>query len=75
MKTEYDLVIRNGTVVDGTGGDLYEADVAIKSGHIVAVGRVASAGEEEIDAKGRIVTPGFVDMTMGGPLLFMRASL
>jgi len=56
-----DLVIRNGTVVDGNGGEPFEADVAVTDGKITAVGRVAERGTEEIDAKGRIVTPGFVD--------------
>ncbi len=56
-----DLVIRGGTVIDGSGGDPFEADVAVEAGKIVAVGEVASRGQEEIDARGRIVTPGFVD--------------
>ena len=56
-----DLVIRGGTVIDGTGGDAFEADVAIQNGKIVAVGKVSERGTEEIDARGKIVTPGFVD--------------
>jgi N-acyl-D-aspartate/D-glutamate deacylase len=56
-----DLVIRNGTVIDGTGGAPFEADVAITGGRIAAVGRVAEYGVEEIDARGKLVTPGFVD--------------
>jgi N-acyl-D-aspartate/D-glutamate deacylase len=56
-----DLVIRGGTVIDGSGGDPIEADVAIESGKIVAVGKVSARGKEEIDARGKIVTPGFVD--------------
>ena len=55
-------MIRNGTVLDGTGGDPREADVAIQDGRIAAVGRVAGSGREEIDAKGLAVTPGFVDV-------------
>jgi N-acyl-D-aspartate/D-glutamate deacylase len=58
----HDLVIRGGTVVDGTGAAPFEADVAVQSGRIVEVGRVASRGLEEIDAKGLLVTPGFVDI-------------
>jgi N-acyl-D-aspartate/D-glutamate deacylase len=58
----YDLVIRNGTVADGTGGPLYEADIAISGGRIAAVGRFEGTGGEEIDARGRLVTPGFVDI-------------
>ncbi|WP_315722610.1 MULTISPECIES: N-acyl-D-amino-acid deacylase family protein [unclassified Bradyrhizobium] len=60
--TQPDLVIRGGTIADGSGGELYEADVAIADGRIVAVGKVAASGREEIDARGRLVTPGFVDV-------------
>ena len=56
-----DLVIRNGTVIDGTGGDPFEADVAITNGKIAAIGKIAARGMEEIDARGMLVTPGFVD--------------
>ena len=58
----HDLVIRGGTVVDGTGGAPYVADVAIDGGLISAVGSIEAKGREEIDAAGRIVTPGFVDV-------------
>ncbi len=57
-----DLVIRGGTVADGSGGALREADVAVQDGKIVAVGQVADIGREEIDAKGLLVTPGFIDV-------------
>ena len=56
-----DLVIRNGTVIDGTGAAPFEADIAVEHGKITAIGQIAAKGAEEIDAKGRIVTPGFVD--------------
>jgi N-acyl-D-aspartate/D-glutamate deacylase len=62
MERAFDLVIRGGTVVDGTGGATFDADVAVKDGRIAKVGRVAGSGVEEIDARGRIVTPGFVDV-------------
>ena len=62
MERTFDLVIRGGTVVDGTGGATFDADVAVKDGRIAQVGRVAGSGLEEIDARGRIVTPGFVDV-------------
>src|SRR5690349_20243630 len=62
MGIEADLVIRGGTVLDGTGREAFEADVAITGGRITAVGQVAGSGREEIAAKGRIVTPGFVDL-------------
>lgn len=58
----FDLVVRGGTVVDGTGAEPFEADVAVKAGKIVEVGKVAGSGSEEIAAKGKIVTPGFVDI-------------
>ena len=61
-QTDYSLVIRNGTVVDGTGAEPFEADVAIQGGTIAAVGEVSGRGDEEIDAKGKLVTPGFVDI-------------
>ncbi|WP_316238076.1 N-acyl-D-amino-acid deacylase family protein [Bradyrhizobium sp. SZCCHNR1015] len=60
--TQPDLVIRGGTVADGSGGELREADVAIADGRIIEVGKVTASGREEIDAKGKLVTPGFVDV-------------
>src|SRR3979490_1486288 len=57
-----DLVIRGGNIADGLGGDLFEADVAITNGRIVEVGRVPGKGKEEIDARGKLVAPGFVDL-------------
>ena len=57
-----DLVIRNGTVVDGTGAPPRIADVAITGGRIVEVGAVDTRGSRELDADGRLVTPGFVDI-------------
>ena len=62
MTAEFDLVIRNGSVADGMGGPLVEADVAVKDGKIAAIGKIAGSGREEIDAKGKLVTPGFVDI-------------
>ena len=58
----YDLVVRNGTVVDGLGGEPYRGDVAVSDGVIVAVGAVVAPGAREIDATGLLVTPGFVDL-------------
>lgn len=60
--TDYDIVIRNGQVLDGSGGEPFVADVAIRGDRIVAVGEVPGRGREEIDATGRMVTPGFVDI-------------
>ena len=58
----HDLIIRGGTIVDGSGGEVFEADVAISDGMITDVGRIPGKGMEEIDARGQIVTPGFVDV-------------
>jgi N-acyl-D-aspartate/D-glutamate deacylase len=58
----YDLVIRNGTIVDGLGGEPYRGDVAVSDGVIAAIGAVSEHGDREIDATGLLVTPGFVDL-------------
>src|SRR5436305_247941 len=58
----FDLVIRGGTVIDGTGNDPEDCDVAVQDGRIAAIGRIRESGREEIDASDRIVTPGFVDI-------------
>ena len=62
MASEYDIVIRGGTIMDGNGGTPYVGDVAVKDGKIAAVGTVSGRGAEEIDAAGLSVTPGFVDI-------------
>ena len=59
---EHDIVIRGGTIVDGTGTEPVVGDVAIDNGLISAIGQVEGSGEKEIDADGHIVTPGFVDI-------------
>jgi N-acyl-D-aspartate/D-glutamate deacylase len=59
---DLDLVIRSGTVVDGTGGPARTADVAIAGDRIVAVGKVDGRGRREVDADGAVVAPGFVDV-------------
>ena len=58
----HDLIIRNGFVADGTGEPGREADIAIDNGRIAHVGKVPGKGLQEIDAKGQLVTPGFVDV-------------
>jgi len=63
MTTDPTLIIRGGTIVDGSGGAPLEGDVAITGDRIVAVDRnIAARGTEEIDARGKVVAPGFVDI-------------
>ena len=57
----YDIVIRGGTIVDGSGGACYQADLAIADGRIAAIGRIPEPGREEFDAHGLVVAPGFID--------------
>ena len=60
---QYDLVIRNGRILDGTGSPWYHADVAIRNGHIAAIGRLKlEPNQEVIDAHNQVVAPGFIDM-------------
>lgn len=58
----YDIVIRNGRVLDGAGNPWIAADVAIKDGRFVRIGKIEGKGKQEIDAKGRYVSPGWIDM-------------
>ncbi len=58
----HDLVIRGGTIVDGSGSKPFQGDIAIDGGLISAIGTIDAKGREEIDATGKIVTPGFVDV-------------
>jgi len=60
--TPYDLVIRNGRVLDGAGNPWIRADVAIKDGRFARIGRVPEQGAREIDATGKYVSPGWIDM-------------
>ena len=62
MRALHDLVIRNGKIVDGSGKKPFHGDVAIDNGKISVVGIVENPGKKEIDAKGNIVTPGWVDI-------------
>jgi N-acyl-D-amino-acid deacylase len=61
-ETQYDLVIRNGRVLDGAGNPWIVADVAIDKGRFVKIGKIAGRGRQEIDAKDRYVSPGWIDM-------------
>lgn len=58
----YDLVIRGGRVLDGMGNPWIRADLAISDGHVVAIGHVPGRGRQELDATGRVVSPGWIDM-------------
>jgi len=62
QSASYDIVIRNGRVLDGMGNPWIVADVAIKDGRFVKIGRVTGTGQRELDAKGRYVSPGWIDM-------------
>ena len=57
----YDLLIRNGTVIDGTGAPRYHADVAVKNGRIAEIGKVRDGAARTIDVAGCVVAPGFID--------------
>jgi len=59
---EFDLIIRNGVIVDGSGKPAFTGDVAVSGGKIAAVGKVEGSAKQEIDADGKLVTPGFVDI-------------
>lgn len=59
---DYDLVIRNGRVLDGAGNPWVRADVAVKNGRIAAIGKITGRGAREIDATGDYVSPGWIDM-------------
>ncbi len=59
---QYDIVIRNGRVLDGAGNPWINADVAINQGRFVKIGKIEGRGKQELDAKGRYVSPGWVDM-------------
>jgi N-acyl-D-aspartate/D-glutamate deacylase len=62
MTEKPDIVIRGGTIADGRGGELFDADIAIKGGRIAEVGKISVKGKDEIDARGKLVSPGFVDV-------------
>ena len=60
--SQFDLVVRAGSVLDGTGSEPYTADIGVKDGIIQEIGRINSKTYQEVDADGAIVTPGFVDI-------------
>jgi hypothetical protein len=59
---QFDLLIRNGRIVDGTGAPIYSADLGVRNGHIAAIGQQLGDAVQQIDADGLLVTPGFVDV-------------
>ena len=60
---KYDLVIKNGTVIDGSGMPRYRADVGVIRGRIASIGRISDAADETIDAEGHVVTPDLSTVT------------
>ena len=69
---EYDLVIRNGKVIDGTGNPWFYGDVGVTGDRIAEVGRVSGPAKREIDAKGWVVSPGFIDMHSHSDFLLLE---
>src|SRR6266852_3829376 len=57
----YDLLIKNGRIVDGSGGPSYRGDVAVKDGKVVEIGKLSGAASQTVDAGGQVVAPGFID--------------
>lgn len=69
----YDLLVRNGRIVDGTGNPWFHGDVAVRGDHIVAVGHIpAAAARREIDARGLVVAPGFIDIHSHSDFLLLE---
>lgn len=72
---DYDIVIRGGRVLDGAGNPWIAADVAVKDGRVVRVGQISGKGAREIDARGRYVAPGFIDMMDQSQELLLKSGL
>src|SRR3954467_2928893 len=61
IRMVYDLLIKNGRIVDGSGGPSYRGDVAVKDGKIVEIGKLSGTAKQTVDAGGQVVAPGFID--------------
>jgi dihydroorotase/N-acyl-D-amino-acid deacylase len=62
-EVQFDLVIVNGHIIDGTGSPWYSADIGVRAGHVAAIGQLREASRRQtIDAAGKVVAPGFIDM-------------
>lgn len=61
-QNQYDLVIRNATIIDGTGNPAYKADIAVSDNKIAEIGIISQTGSQELDARGKVVSPGFIDV-------------
>src|SRR5689334_13135845 len=57
----YDLLIKNGRVMDGTGAPAYNADVGVRDGRIADIGKLGGSAQRTIDAQGQVIAPGFID--------------
>ena len=68
MPDEFDILIKYGEIIDGTGAPGYKGDIAVKGEHITALGEISSSAVEVIDARGHIVSPGFIDVHNHGDL-------
>src|SRR5215213_8094762 len=60
-RMSYDLMIKNGRIVDGSGGPSYRGDVAVKDGKIVEIGKLSGTAKQTVDAGDQVVAPGFID--------------
>src|SRR5689334_24928894 len=81
MTSAFDLVFRNARIVDGSGAAAIRGDVAIAGERIAVVGKVTESGRSEIDVKGQVVAPGFIDVhthddraLLANPGMAMKAS-
>jgi N-acyl-D-amino-acid deacylase len=72
LAADYDLLIRNGRIIDGTGNPWFYGDVAVKGDRVAAIGTVSGSATRQIDAKGLVVSPGFIDMHSHSDFLLLE---